>query len=323
MIFHEVDEGEHAHDHEHNHDHGHNHDHSHGHHHGPVEFNRAFLIAIIANGLFVICQVIFAYIANSTSLLADAIHNLGDVLSLILAWIANGLLKRIPTTQTTYGMKKTSILAALANGVLLVFTCGIIATEAMYKLFTPTEVQAVSVMIVASIGILVNGATAVLFMRGSDDLNIRAAFLHLLYDAVISLGVVISAALIYWTHWLWIDPVVGLLIAILIIKGTWSLFADSFRLIIDGVPREISWTEVSQSLLAVSGVQEIHDLHIWAISTQENALSVHLYMPEDPISDQARHALVNLLKEKHNIHHATIQVERNPAFCEDSCKPTL
>ncbi len=298
-------------------------DHGHHHNHGDLKFNRAFLIAIIANGLFVIVQVIFAYLANSTSLFADAIHNLGDVLSLVLAWIANGLLKRIPTRNKTYGMKKTSILAALANGILLVFTCGIIATEAVYKFFSPSEVQALSVMIIATIGILVNGATAALFMHGSDDLNIRAAFLHLLYDALISFGVVISAALIYWTNWHWVDPLVGLLIAILILKGTWSLFADSFRLIIDGVPRSISWNDVSQTLKTVPGVIEIHDLHIWAISTQENALSVHLYMPDKPLSDEERAELVNLLKDKYNIHHTTVQVERNLDYCEDVCTPTL
>ncbi|MDI9819561.1 MULTISPECIES: cation diffusion facilitator family transporter [unclassified Legionella] len=310
MIFHQYEEGEHSHSHSHT-------------HHGVLEFNRAFLIAVVANGLFVICQIIFAYLANSTSLLADAVHNLGDVLSLILAWVANNLLKRIPTRQSTYGMKKTSILAALANGVLLVFTCGIIATEAMYKLFSPTEVQAVSVMIVAGIGILVNGATAALFLRGTDDLNIRAAFLHLLYDALISVGVVISAIILYWTNWLWIDPVVGLLIALLIIKGTWSLFSDSFRLIIDAVPRGISWMDVRESLLTVAGVKEVHDLHIWALSTKENALSVHLFMPEMPLSDEARQLLVKMLREKHNIHHATIQVERNLTFCDDACKPIL
>lgn len=303
--------------------HDHCHDHDHHHHHGSMQFNRAFLIAIIANGLFVVVQVIFAYLANSTSLLADAIHNFGDVLSLVLAWIANGLLKRIPTSKTTYGMKKTSILAALANGILLVFSCGIIASEAVYKLFSPSEVQAFSVMVIASIGIVVNGATAALFMRGSDDLNIRAAFLHLVYDALISFGVVIAAALIYLTNWHWIDPIVGLLIAGLILKGTWSLFADSFRLIIDGVPRGISWDEVSQLLQKVAGVQEIHDLHIWAISTQENALSVHLYMPDSPLGDEARLKLIKLLKEKHNIHHATIQVEQNLDFCEDICKPII
>lgn len=293
--------------------------HAHEHHHGPAEFNRAFLIAIIANGVFVIIQVLYAYWAHSTSLLADAIHNLGDVLSLILAWIANGLLKRLPTEHTTYGMKKTSILAALANGVLLVFSCGIIATEAMYKLFSPSDIEALSVMMVAGIGILVNGTTAALFIRGSDDLNIRGAYLHLFYDALISVGVVISAALMYWTHWLWIDPIVGLLIAFIILKGTWTLFTDSFRLIIDAVPRGISWMAVQQLLQAEKGVEQVHDLHIWALSTKENALSVHLWMPEQELSDDARLRLVRQLKEEHNIHHSTIQVEKSLAYCDDAC----
>jgi cobalt-zinc-cadmium efflux system protein len=296
---------------------------SHGHNHGVMEFNRVFFIAVLANGLFVIWQIIVAYFANSTSLLADGIHNLGDVVCLILAWVANSLLQRSPTDRTTYGMKKTSILASLTNAVLLVFTCGIIVSEAVYKLFSPTEVHSVAVMVVAGIGILVNGITAALFFRGVDDLNIRAAFLHLLYDALISVGVVLAAALLYWTNWLWIDPLVGLLIAALILKGTWSLFVDSFRLLVDGVPSGISWINVRESLRAQLGVQEVHDLHIWAISTQENALSVHLYMPEVPLSDEGRQKLVKMLRDKHNIHHATIQVERNLTFCDDVCTPTL
>lgn len=293
--------------------------HSHAHHHAPQEFNRAFLIAIIANGLFVAIQIFYAYWANSNSLLADAIHNLGDVLGLILAWIANGLLKRMPTAVTTYGMKKTSILSALANGLLLVFSCGIIATEAVYKLFSPSEIDAFAVMLVAAVGIVVNGTTAALFVRGSDDLNIRGAYLHLLYDALISVGVVVSSALLYWTHWLWIDPVVGLLIAAVILKGTWSLFTDSIRLIIDAVPREISLMEVQQLLQAEAGVEQVHDLHIWALSTKENALSVHLWMPEQGLSDEARFDLVRRLKALHNIHHSTIQVETNLEYCEDAC----
>jgi len=298
----------------------HAHDHSHGHQHATPAFSRAFLIAIIANGLFVLFQITFAFITNSTSLLADAVHNLGDVLGLVMAWIANGLLKRLPTEKTTYGMKKTSILAAMANGLMLVFTCGIIATDALYKLFSPTEVHAGAVMIVAGIGIIVNGSTAVLFLRGTDDLNIRAAFLHLFYDALISVGVVLSAALLYYTHWLWIDPVMGLLIALIILRGTWSLFKDSFRLIIDGVPRGISWPAVRQQLEEVEGVEQVHDLHIWALSTQENALSVHLWMPQEPLSDARRQSIVAMLKEKYKIHHATIQIENDLAFCDDACE---
>ncbi len=299
------------------HDHkGHDHQ---GHHHGPVTYDRAFLIAIVANSLFVVLQIVFAYVANSTSLLADAFHNLGDVLSLVLAWIATNLMKRKPTMKTTYGLKKTSILASLTNGILLVFTCGIIATDAVYKLFSPSEVQALSVMIVAGIGIVVNGSTAFLFLRGSDDLNIRGAYLHLFYDALVSVGVVLSAGLLYMTGWLWIDPLVGLLIALIILKGTWSLFSDSFRLIIDGVPRSIDWSEVNDFLLKRPGVSGTHDLHIWAMSTQENALSVHLYMPNEALTDADRAELVAALRKQFGIQHATIQIEQTESACNDAC----
>jgi cobalt-zinc-cadmium efflux system protein len=302
----------------HSHSGPHNHHH---HHHGNnvSSFNQAFLISITANGIFVIIQIIFAYISNSTSLLADAFHNLGDVLGLILAWIATVLMKRAPTRKATYGLKKTSVLSALANGILLIFTCGIIATDAAYKLFYPSEIQALSVMIVAGIGIVVNSTTALLFVRGSEDLNIKSAYLHLLYDALISVGVVLSAGILYLTGWLWIDPLVGLLIAIIILKGTWALFAGSFRLIIDGVPENISWEAVSEFLLSKPGVATFHDLHIWAISTQENAMSVHLYMPELELSDTLRGQWVEELKDKFNIQHVTIQVEKTDTHCKDGC----
>jgi cobalt-zinc-cadmium efflux system protein len=291
-------------------------DHDH-HHHG--NYDKAFLISIIANGLFVLLQIIFAYYANSTSLLADAFHNMGDVLGLGLAWMGSVLMKRAPTMKATYGLKKTSILSALVNGILLVFTCGIIATEAVYKLFFPSEVQALSVMIVSGIGIIVNTTTALLFTRGSGDLNIKGAYLHLLYDALISVGVLLSAALLYWTGWLWVDPLVGLLIALIILKGTWSLFTGSFRLIIDGVPEHISWLDVSNFLLAKPGVEGFHDLHIWALSTQENAMSVHLYIPEELFTDALRAEWVEQLHHEFNIQHVTIQVEKTLNDCKDAC----
>lgn len=298
--------------------HQHHEDDSHA--HKTPEFNRAFIISILANAVFVVFQIIFAIITNSTSLLADAIHNLGDVLSLIMAWAASIMLLRKATERSTYGMKKTTILAAFANGGILIFTCGVIATEALYKFFTPAPIEAIGVMVVAGLGVVVNGATAALFLRGGDDLNIRGAFLHLLYDALISVGVVVSAALLYWTGWLWIDPVMGLLIALIILKGTWSLFRDSFRLMIDGVPRGISLTKVRQHLEAIEGVEGIHDLHVWAISTKENAISVHLWMPEIPLTDPLRQQLANELQTQFNIHHVTIQVERTQLHCEDRCK---
>ncbi|QMT58912.1 cation diffusion facilitator family transporter [Legionella sp. PC997] len=298
---------------------GSHHQHNHGAKNAPMAYDKAFIISIVANGIFVLIQIIFAYLSNSTSLLADAFHNLGDVLGLVLAWIATVLMKRAPTMKATYGLKKISILSALANGILLVFTCGIIATDAVYKLFSPSEVQAFSVMIVAGIGIVINSATALLFARGSDDLNIRAAYLHLFYDALVSVGVVLSAALLYWTGWQWIDPVVGLLIALVILKGTWALFAGSFRLIIDGVPDNISWTTVSDFLLSKEGVKGFHDLHIWAMSTQENALSVHLYMPDNELSDALRAEWVEQLRQEFNIQHVTIQVEKTQTDCNDAC----
>jgi len=290
-----------------------------GHNHGPTVYNKAFLIAIVANSAFVLFQIAYAYIANSTSLFADAIHNLGDVLSLVLAWVATGLMKRKPTAKATYGLKKTSILASLTNGILLVFTCGIIVTEATYKLFSPTEVEALSVMVVAGIGIIINGASAALFMRGSDDLNIRGAYLHLVYDALVSVGVVLSAGLLYLTGWLWIDPVVGLLIAAIILKGTWGLFSDSFRLIIDGVPRSILLSDVHDFLLNQSGVEALHDLHVWAMSTQENAMSVHLYMPDEVLSDKLRADMVLEISKQFGIQHVTIQTERTLTDCNDAC----
>lgn len=308
---------------------GKNHNHAHGHGHGHVHTSpetavtRAFQIAILANAAFVCIQLVFGFLANSTSLLADAVHNLGDVLGLILAWIANGMLKKTPTLYSTYGMKKISILAALMNGFLLVFTCGMIVTEAIYKFLTPSPVEAWLVILVAGLGILVNGSTALLFLRGKSDLNVKAAFFHLAYDALLSFGVVIGAIIIYWTHQFWIDPFLGLLIACIILKGTWSLFKDSFRLLIDGVPSDISVLLVQKDLEAIQGVKQVHDLHIWALSTRENALSVHLWMPEDPLTDPERQQLEDMLKSRHNIHHTTIQVEGHLDYCKDNCNPHL
>ncbi len=294
------------------------HAHDHQHHHPKPTFNKAFLIAISANSIFVVFQIMFAYVASSTSLFADAIHNLGDVFSLIVAWVGNYLLKHKPTVRSTFGMKKASILAALANVLLLVFSCGIIATEAIYKLISPSSVEAGFVMVIAGIGILVNAGTAILFLRGQDDLNIRAAFLHLAFDALISVGVVVTAALLYWTGWMWLDPLVGLIIAIMILKSSWGLLVDSTRLILDGVPKQVSMVEIKELLLNQTGVNDIHDLHVWALSTQENALSVHLWMPDQDFSDQDRHELTQRLRQLH-IHHVTIQIEKTQTHCADTC----
>lgn len=289
------------------------------HEHDVNSTNRSFLIAIIANGLFVILQIIFARVANSTSLLADAIHNLGDVLSLIVAWVGNYLLLKKATTRTTYGLKKASILAALANVVLLVFTCGLIAAEAISKFFNPTIINSVFVIVVAGMGVAVNAGTALLFIKNDGDINLRAAYLHLASDAAISLGVVIAAILYWWTQWLWLDPLVGLLIAVLILKSGWSVLLDSTRLILDGVPKHISYQDVKKLLLSQNGVTEVHDLHIWAMSTKENALSAHLLIPSGSMSDKERLELSNILRSKHNIHHSTIQIEKSSEYCFHAC----
>lgn len=299
---------------------GHEHHHA---HHAPTNFGRAFLIAIIANGLFVLVQLLFAYLAHSTSLFADAIHNLGDVFSLVVAWIGNLLLKRQPTIRATYGLKKASILAALTNVVILIFTCGMIAHEALARFMTPVPIDTYDVMLVALLGVVVNAATAFLFWRGGKDLNVRAAFLHLVSDAVVSVGVVITALFIHVSGWLWLDPLVGLVIAVVILKGTWSIFTDSLRLILDGVPSHISVSGVHELLSRQPGVKGVHDLHIWAISTQENALSVHLWMPEAPLTDDARQRLSEELLTTHHIHHTTIQIEQVAECCQDTCKTYL
>lgn len=289
------------------------------HKHSVAAFSQAFIIATLANGGFVILQIVYAYLTNSTSLFADAIHNLGDVLGLVMAWVASRLIQRNPTATTTYGMKKTSILAAFANGTLLIFSCGIIVTSAIYKLFAPEPIQALSVIVVAIIGIIINSSTAAMFWRGQQDLNIRAAYIHLLYDALISVGVVLAAMLLYFTGWLWIDPVMSLIIAIMIIKGTWALFSSSFNLLIDAVPQEISLTQVIDLFKQEPGVRQIHDLHIWALSTQENALSVHLWMPDVILTDDARCRLLHKLRQEYNINHTTIQVERDLQYCDATC----
>jgi len=281
---------------------------------------KSFLIAIVANSLFVVLQLIIAQIANSTSLFADAVHNLGDEISLGVAWVGNFLLTSKPTLKATYGLKKASILAALINVVLLVFTCGIIVAEAINKFFEPTPIDSYLVMIVAGVGVIVNAVTALLFLKSDNDLNIRAAFLHLASDAFISLGVVITALLLIWTKWLWLDPVVGLLIAVIILKGTWRLLIDSTHLIIDGVPNHISVDNVKSLLLQQDGVTGVHDLHIWAMSTKENALSAHLVMPRGNLSDEKLCAIRKTLLSQHNISHSTIQVESSATYCTDLCK---
>ena len=245
------------------------------------------------------------------SLMADAAHNFGDVFGLILAWGANYLLTRPAHKRYSYGYKRTTILAALTNALILVATSAIIAFESIYKLFHLTQVNALIVSIVAGIGIIINGGTALLFMKGAhSDLNIKGAFLHLLGDALISIGVVVAAIIILYTGWMWIDPVMGLIIVGIILLGTWGLLRDSVRLILDAVPRHVDQQGIFQFLKDWPGVKAVHDLHIWGLSTKEIALTVHLVIPEHVLSDEDYMKINSILKTKYRIDHATLQVEK-------------
>ncbi len=288
----------------------HTHHHSHTHSH-PQSFNLAFAIAVILNFGFTICQFFYAFKASSMSLMADAAHNLGDVFGLLLAWGANWLLTRPARKRYSYGYKRTTILAALTNALILVATVALIAFESIEKLLQPNLINAKIVIFVALIGIVINGSTALLFMKGAhDDLNIKGAFIHLLGDALISIGVVIAACITYFTHWLWIDPVMGLLIVLIILWGTWGLLRDSVRLILDAIPHHINVTGIENFLQSFNGVKAVHDLHIWGLSTKEIALTAHLVMPDNYLKDEDYKKINAVLKKEFRVDHATIQVEK-------------
>jgi len=301
-----ADQHEHHDGHDHaGHSHG-GHGHSH-HHHGPASYDRAFAIGVVLNGGFVAAEVVFGLLANSVSLLADAAHNLGDVLGLLLAWGAAWLSRRPPTARRTFGYGRSSILAALVNATVLLIGVGAIGVEAVQRLFAPEPVGEITVMAVAAIGILINGATALLFMRGREnDLNIRGAFLHMASDAVVSLGVVIAALLIRLTGWLWLDPATSLAIVVVIVVGTWGLLRDSVDLAMDAVPGGVAPQAVRDHLAAQPGVMEVHDLHIWGLSTTNIALTVHLVCDETAARP---HDMAHELRARFGIGHATLQVE--------------
>lgn len=286
------------------------HDHHHGHSHAPQSFNKAFGIAIALNLGFTVCQVFYAFLANSMSLMADAAHNFGDVLGLILAWGASWLLSLPARNRYSYGYKRTTILAALSNALILVATSALITYESIYKLMHLSQVNELIIIVVALIGILINGGTAMLFMKGAhDDLNIKGAFIHLLGDALISMGVVISAIAIYYTGWVWLDPFMGLCIVGIILVGTWGLLRDSVRLILDAVPHHIDLHGIRAYLQQWPGVTAVHDLHIWGLSTKEIALTAHLVMPEHKLSDADYKKINDTLKTHFRVDHATLQVE--------------
>jgi cobalt-zinc-cadmium efflux system protein len=299
------------HTHHHDHEAGHSHGgHDHGHGHAPADFSRAFAVGVALNLAFVVVEAAYGFLANSLALLADAGHNLGDVLGLLMAWAAAVLMKRRPTARRTYGLKRSSILASLFNAVLLLVAVGMILWEAVQRLARPEPVAETTVIWVAAIGIAINAGTALMFLRGrKDDINIRGAFLHMAADAAVSLGVVIAAAAVMMTGWLWLDPAVSIAIALVITWGTWSLLSASVNLALDAVPQNIDPGKIEAYFAALPGVTEVHDLHIWAMSTTEVALTVHLVRPGAGLDDELLGRACHDMQEKFSIGHVTVQIE--------------
>jgi cobalt-zinc-cadmium efflux system protein len=289
----------------------HQHSHcEHGHHHHGDPNSRAFVIAIALNTLYVVVEFVYGFIANSTALMADAGHNLADVMGLLMAGGAAILARRVPSGRYTYGLRSTSILAALANAMFLLVACGAIAWEAALRFSQPPAVAGLTVMVVAGIGIVINGLSAWMFVRGSaDDINVRGAYLHMAADAAVSLGVVVAGVIMMFTGWYWLDPAVSLVIVVVVVMGTWGLLRDSVHLALNAVPANIELSEVESYLRLCKGVADIHDLHIWGMSTTESALTVHLVMPDGYPGDVYMDAIVATLKQRFSIQHSTLQVE--------------
>jgi cobalt-zinc-cadmium efflux system protein len=307
------------HDHSHpGHDH-HEHGHSHGHHgglghvHAPASFGRAFAIGITLNVAIVLLHAVYGYLSNSVALIADAGHNLSDVLGLIIAWVASRLAARPPSLRFTYGLRGSSILAAMFNAVFLLVAVGALSWEALRRLAEPEPVAGMTVILVAAIGMVLNGFTAWLFASGGKgDLNIRGAYLHMAADAAVSAGVVLAGFAILMTGWLWLDPVVSLLINAVIVWGTWSLLRESVVMSLAAVPAGIDPVAVRSYLAGRPGVTELHDLHIWPMSTTETALTAHLCMPAGHPGDAFLMEFASELKARFAIGHVTLQVETDP-----------
>jgi cobalt-zinc-cadmium efflux system protein len=316
----------HPHDHDHGHSHPHDHDHGHGfgHHHHPVDLrqvNRAFVIGIILNFLFVLIEVIVGLSIHSLSLLSDAGHNLADVASLAMALFAIRLLRVRATEKYTYGFKKTTILVALLNAAILLLSLGAIGYEALHRLMSPEPaLPGKTIALVAAIGIGINALTAMLFFRNKEsDLNVRGAFLHLLSDAIVSAGLVVGGFVIYFTHLTWIDPALSLVIAVVILYSTWQLLRDSLRLSLDGVPAGIQVSKIKEAVGRMKDVKDIHHIHVWAISTKENALTAHLVVDKtctmesiEKLKHRVKHELLH-----RNIQHATLEVELADSPCDE------
>ncbi|WP_246024726.1 cation diffusion facilitator family transporter [Paraburkholderia dinghuensis] len=304
-------EAGHVHDHDEHAAHAHGHSHGHHHHHAPVVgHGRAFALAVVLNLVIVVTQTIYGVIAHSTALLADAGHNLSDVLGLLLAWGAAWLATRRPSGRYTFGFGNSSILASLANAALLLIACGAIIAQAIGRLVSPAPVAGLDVFIVATIGMVVNGFSAWLFMRGQkDDLNIRGAFLHMASDAGVSAAVAISGLVILATGWSWVDPMMSIVVVLVIVYGTWGLLRESMRLALAAVPQGVDMERIRVFLAAQDGVTDVHDLHIWPLSTTGNALSAHLVMPAGHPGDDVLDGIVHALCTRYSMKHVTLQVD--------------
>lgn len=322
---HSHDEHEHGrdcvHDHDHKHTHGHihahahdhhGHEHGHGHHHHlPSDRGNAFLISVVLNVAFVLVEFGFGFLAKSTALMADAGHNLSDVVGLLLAWGAIAIGRKQASRRYTYGFRGASILAALANAMLLLVASGAIALDAVQRFSSPAPVAGATIAVVSAVGILVNGISAFLLMRGSkEDLNLRSAYLHMAADALISFGVVVTGIVIIFTGWYWLDPVVSLVIVVVVLIGTWNLLSESMQLAMNAVPPQVNAEAVEAYLRKLEGVTDIHDLHIWGLSTTENALTVHLVIPRGYPGDAYLDNIARHLSKQFNVHHCTLQTEQ-------------
>lgn len=291
---------------------GHSHGAAHGHSHGAAaNFDRAFAVGILLNLGFVVVEAVFGFIANSVALMADAGHNLSDVLGLVVAWAGAAMARREASRRFTYGLKKASILAALVNSLFLLVAVGAIGAEAIRRLFDPSTTQGLTVMIVAAVGIAINGFTAFLFSRGRQhDINVRGAFLHMTADAAVSAAVVFAGLVILLTGQMWVDPVMSLAVAVVILWGSVGLMKESVWMSLAGVPAGIEVEEVEEALGELDGVEAVHDLHVWPLSTTENALTAHLVVPGDDSSDRLLRAARVMLQARFGIGHSTIQIER-------------
>jgi len=288
------------------------HDHAHQHQTEIMNYNRAFSFGIALNIIFVILEISFGFYADSLALIADAGHNLSDVFTLLLAWGAYYLSQKAATQTRTYGLKKVTILASLISTMLLISALGAIFFEAIERLKNPESVDGLIIIVVAGIGVFINAATAYLFLQGQkEDLNIKAAYMHMVADTAVSAGVVIAGLLIIFTGWLWIDPLLSMILVVLIFVGTWSLLKDSVNLSIDAVPQNIDTEEVKAYLLSLENIISIHDLHIWPLSTTQTAMSAHLITESITINNAQLNEIHKVLKERFAIQHATIQMEYN------------